>query len=288
MTSQEWAKAWLLVRQNRLIQICLGILVVVVTMSVLAPLLPIADPTRQDLSVVLRPPAWQQNGSLDHPLGTDFLGRDILSRVIWGSRISLLVGIASVALAVVVGVPLGIVAPYYGGKVDEGIMRAFDVVLSIPNLLAAMAVLVVFGASLPVLILVLGLRSTVWYARTMRSKVLGIREEQFVKAAKALGVTDRQIMWRHILPNSLAPVIVLSTIYIGLMIIIESSLSFLGLTKAHVSWGFMVAEGRDYIATSWWTATIPGIMIFVTVLSVNIIGDFLRDVLDPRLQPRVE
>ena len=288
MTSHEWAKAWALLKRNHLVQISLTVLVLVVLMALSAPLLPVGDPQRQDLMAVLKPPFWAATGTTEHPLGTDYLGRDVLSRIVWGSRISLFVGVVSVLIAAAVGVPLGIVAPFYGGKVDEAIMRGFDVVLSIPNLLTAMAVLVVFGPSLPVLIVVLGLRSTVWYARTIRSRVLSLREEQFVKAARALGVDNRRIMARHILPNAMAPIIVLSTIYVGLMIIVESSLSFLGLTKIHVSWGFMIAESRDYVATSWWTATFPGIAIFATVLSVNIIGDFLRDVFDPRLQARAE
>ncbi|HEU5287204.1 MAG TPA: ABC transporter permease [Candidatus Limnocylindria bacterium] len=288
MTRRELDKAWELFKENRLVQIATGLFLLIVLVAIAAPLLPVADPTQQNLSRVLRPPFWMTGADPSHPFGTDHLGRDLLARMVWGSRVSLTVGVGAVLVAALIGVPLGIVAPYFGGKVDEAIMRAFDVVLSIPNLLIAIAVLLALGQSLLILILVLGFRSTVWYARTLRAKVLSIREEQYVKAARAVGLSDLRIMSRHILPNTLAPIIVLSTIYIGLMIVVEAGLSFLGLTRIHVSWGFMVAESREYLATSWWTTTLPGLCIVVTVLSVNVIGDFLRDVFDPRLQVGLE
>jgi peptide/nickel transport system permease protein len=288
MTKRELEKAWELFRENRLVQIAAGLLALIVVIALAAPLLPVADPTHQELSRVLRPPFWLAGADPSHPLGTDHLGRDLLARMVWGSRVSLTVGVGAVLVAALIGIPLGIIAPYFGGKADEAIMRGFDVILSIPNLLIAIAVLLALGQSLTVLILVLGLRSSVWYARTLRAKVLSIREEQYVKAARAIGLSDVRIMYRHILPNTLAPIIVLSTIYIGLMIVVEAGLSFLGLTKIYVSWGFMVAESREYLATSWWTTTLPGLCIVVTVLSVNLIGDFLRDVFDPRLQVGLE
>ena len=288
MTPEERAKAWAMFKQNHFVKVCLVIVLVMSVTALIAPWLPLIDPTRHDLSAILRPPGWSFGGSLDHPFGTDFLGRDIFSRVVWGSRVSIGIGFAAVAVASLIGVSLGIIAPYFGGWIDEVIMRGFDIILSIPHILIAIAVLLVLGQELPILILVLGFRSTVWYARTIRSRVLSIREEQYVKAARALGVSDARIMTRHILRNSMAPVIVLSSIYVGLMIIIESTLSFLGLTAGNVSWGFMVAESRNYLATSWWTATFPGLCIVFVVLSMNVIGDFLRDVFDPRLQARME
>lgn len=288
MTGRELEQAWRLFKENRLVQLAAALLTLIVVVAISAPFLPVADPTQQELSRVLRPPFWLAGADPAHPLGTDHLGRDLLARMVWGSRVSLTVGVGAVLVAAVIGVPLGIVAPYFGGKADEVIMRAFDVVLSIPNLLIAIAVLLALGQSLPLLIVVLGFRSTVWYARTLRAKVLSIREEQYVKAARAIGLSDLRIMARHILPNTLAPIIVLSTIYIGLMIVVEAGLSFLGLTKIYVSWGFMVAESREYLATSWWTTTMPGLCIVVTVLCVNVIGDFLRDVFDPRLQVGLE
>jgi peptide/nickel transport system permease protein len=288
MTKRELEKAWDLFKENRLVQLATGLVGFIVVIALAAPLLPVADPTHQELSRVLRPPFWMAGADPSHPLGTDHLGRDLLARMVWGSRVSLMVGVGAVLVAASIGIPLGIIAPYFGGKADEAIMRVFDVVLSIPNLLIAIAVLLALGQSLAVLILVLGFRSSVWYARTLRAKVLSIREEQYVKAARAIGLSDLRIMYRHILPNTLAPIIVLSTIYIGLMIVVEAGLSFLGLTKIHVSWGFMVAESREHLATSWWTTTLPGLCIVVTVLSVNLIGDFLRDVFDPRLQVGLE
>lgn len=288
MTRRELDKAWSLFKQNRLVQLAVGMLTFIVLVALAAPFLPVADPTAQDLARTLRPPFWMDRADPAHPFGTDSLGRDLLARMVWGSRVSLAVGVSAVAVAAIVGIPLGIIAPYFGGKVDEAIMRTFDVVLSIPNLLIAIAVLLALGQSIVILVLVLGFRSTVWYARTLRSKVLSIREEQYVKAARAVGLGDLRIMFRHILPNTMAPIIVLSTIYIGLMIVVEAGLSFLGLTKIYVSWGFMVAENREYLATSWWTTTLPGFCIFVTVLSVNVIGDFLRDVFDPRLTVGLE
>jgi peptide/nickel transport system permease protein len=284
MTRREWQKAIDLLRVHRLAQVSFVILAFILLTALLAPVLPIPDPRKQNLGSVLLPPFWLEGGMTDHPLGTDFLGRDMLSRVIWGSQISLTVGLSAVALATTLGVAVGLVASYRGGLVDEVVMRVFDTILSIPAILIAVAVLTVLGQSLWILILVLGIRSTVAYARTLRSRVLSIKEQQYIKAARAVGVSEPTIMLRHVLPNCLAPIIVLTTIYIGVMIITEASLSFLGLTSLHVSWGIMVAEARDYLATAWWTATVPGLFIFMTVLSINILGDFFRDVFDPRLQ----
>jgi peptide/nickel transport system permease protein len=285
VTSREWIKAWDLLRADWVLQASVFVLLFAIAIALVAPLLPIGDPERQNLTMALRPPFWLERGVADYPLGTDYLGRDILSRIIWGARTSLLVGFAAVFVAAAVGVPIGLLASYAGGRVDEAAMRTFDVILAIPSILVAIAVLTVFGQSLIVLVLVLGLRSTVWYARTLRSKVLSVKEEQYIKAARAIGVRPSRILLRHVLPNSMAPIIVLSTVYVGLMIILESSLSFLGLTQTHVSWGWMVAESREYIATSWWTATIPGLCILFTVLAINTLGDFLRDVFDPNVQP---
>lgn len=288
MTRREWQKAIDLLKVHRLAQVSFVILALILLAALLAPVLPIPDPRRQNLGSVLLPPFWLEGGVLDHPLGTDFLGRDILSRVIWGSQISLTVGLSAVALATALGVAVGLVASYRGGIADEIVMRIFDTILSIPAILIAVAVLTVLGQSLVILIVVLGIRSTVSYARTLRSRVLSIKEQQYIKAARAVGVREPTIMLRHVLPNCLAPIIVLTTIYIGVMIITEASLSFLGLTSLHVSWGIMVAEARDYLATAWWTATVPGLFIFMTVLSINILGDFFRDVFDPRLQINAE
>ena len=288
MTPEERSKALKLLRHNPVLQASFCAIAFMIILALFAPVLPLEDPDRQDLRSILVPPVWVEHSNWAHPLGTDFLGRDVLSRVVWGTQVSLGVGFSAVALAAIFGVSLGIIAPYYGGWVDEGIMRIFDVILAIPHLLIAIVVLLLLGHSLPILVLVLGVRSTVWYARTLRSRVLSVREEQYVKAARALGARNFGIIWRHIVPNAMAPVFVLTSIYVGLMIIIEASLSFLGLTRGYISWGYMIAESRNYLATSWWTVTMPGLCIVITVLSLNIIGDYLRDVFDPRLQARFE
>lgn len=287
MTEREYRKMLQLLKRNRLVQASLAVMAVMLFLAVAAPLLPLTDPREQDLSAALNPPSFL-GGQPGHLLGTDYLGRDVLSRIVWGTQVSLLVGFSAVAIALLLGVTTGLVSSFHGGWLEEVTMRLVDVVLSVPQVLLAIAVLSVFGQSLAALILVLGFRTSVWYARTIRSRVLSVKQEQYVKAARAMGARGSDIMWRHVLPNSVAPIIVLSTVYIGLMIIVESSLSFLGLTKVHISWGWMIAESRDYLATSWWTATFPGLCVFVTVLSVNILGDFLRDIFDPTLTPSVD
>jgi peptide/nickel transport system permease protein len=271
-------------KRNYLLLVSYLIVAVTIVSSLTVPWWHFVRPTEQHLSEALMPPAWLRGGTTAHLLGTDFLGRDVASRLIWGSRFSLLVGFTSVALAAIVGIPLGTVASYFGGWLDEIIMRLFDMVLAIPPLLVAIAILEVFGSSLFGLVLVLGLRSTVYYSRILRSRVLTIREEQYVEAARALGLSHMRIMSRHILANSFEPLVVLSAIYVGVIVILESSISFLGLTKIHISWGFSVAENLNYLATAWWAATFPGLAIFLFVLAVNVIGDFLRDIFDPQLQ----
>jgi peptide/nickel transport system permease protein len=278
--NREFRKMGRLIRQNVLVQGSLFVILLMIVLAITAPILPLKDPAEQDLMVTLQPPSFTF-GESTHFLGTDYLGRDVLSRIVWGSRISLLVGFSVVAIALLIGVTAGLVASYFGGALEESVMRVVDVVLSIPQVLIAIAVLALFGQSLLILILVLGFRTSVWYARTIRSRVLSVKQEHYVSAARAMGAAHTDIMLRHILPNSIAPIIVLSTVYIGLIIIIESGLSFLGLTKVHISWGWMIAESRDYLATSWWAATFPGLFLFATVFSINILGDLLRDTFDP-------
>ncbi len=269
-------------RGNRLVIVCAAIFAFTILVAIFVPLLPLPDPNKQELGQTLRPPFWESRGSTGHLLGTDYLGRDILSRLAWGTRESLIVGVGAVLLAALVGIAFGVIAPYVGGWVDEVIMRGFDVVLAMPTLLIAIIALTLLGASLPVVILVLGLRMTVYYGRTLRSRVLTVKDELYVKAARVAGLSRRQIMWRHVLPNSVAPAIVLSAIYLGLVILLASSLNFLGLTSGTVSWGFMVAEGLNYLSTAWWAVTLPGLCIMILVFSANVIGDYLRDVFDPR------
>ena len=287
--SGRWreSRTMLLAKRDYMLYASVLIIVTAVMIAVTVPLWHIVAPAQQDLNIALTPPIFEKGGNWSHPLGTDYLGRDELSQLAWGTQISLLVGTLAVLLAAGVGAPLGIVATYRGGALEEVTMRVLDIVLAIPTLLMAIAVLAVFGASLPVLIIVLGLRSTVYFARTLRSRVLTVREEQYVKAAKAVGLPSWRIILRHVAPQTIAPLVVLSTIYVGLMIIVEASLSFLGLASVHVSWGFMAAENINYLSTAWWTELFPGIAILGVVFAFNIVGDFLRDILDPRLQPRL-
>ncbi|ARK22001.1 ABC transporter permease [Sporosarcina sp. P26b] len=264
--------------------IVLAVIFVAAFANVLAPY----DPALIDPTKILKPPFWLDGGSIANVLGTDNLGRDILSRIIYGSRVSLLVGVASVILAGIIGVIVGLFAGYYGGWLDTVLMRLVDSFLSIPNILFALVFLSVFGPSVPTLIVVLGVTNWVAYARIVRGETLSIKEREFVKAARSMGVKNNKIIGRHVLPNVISSFIVISTLSVATTIILEASLSFLGLgvQPPTVSWGGILSDGRDYLATSWWLATFPGIAITVTVLGIIFLGDWLRDVLDPRSQGR--
>ena len=260
-------------------------LLIIVLIAIAAPLLSPANPLKNDLDNRLRPP-FEPLPDGRFLLGGDVLGRDILSRAIWGARISLLVGIIAVFVAGSVGVTLGLLAGFFGGGTDDLIMRIADVQLAIPMLLLAIALIGVLGPSLHNLILVLGISGWVIYARTIRGVVLSLREAQFVEAARSIGVPTGRIMIVHILRNVWTPVIVIATQQMGGMMIAESALSFLGMgvPPPEATWGGMIAEGRNYLSTAWHATTLPGVILVVTVLAVNFFGDGLRDVLDPRLR----
>lgn len=261
-----------------------GVILIAIFADVLAP----HDPAENNLTDILKPPVWLDGGSATYLLGTDNLGRDILSRILYGTRVSLLVGVASVVLAGLIGISVGILAGYYGGFVDQLLMRIVDSFLAIPNILFILVVLAVFEPGISVLIIVIGFTNWVSYARVVRGEVLSIREREFVKAAKTIGTKDSVIMFRHIFPNILPSFIVISTLSVANTILLEASLSFLGLgiQPPTVSWGGMLADGRNYLATNWWLATFPGIAITITVLGIIFLGDWVRDVLDPRIQGR--
>lgn len=253
-------------------------------MAIFAPYLAPHDPAQPQLGARLTPPAWSSGGLSEYLLGTDHVGRDLLSRLIYGSRIALIVGFGGVTIAAVIGVILGLLAGYFGGRLDSIIMRIVDTVLAIPNILLYLTVLAVFGQSLMLLIAVIGCINWTSFARVVRAEAMALRNREFVEASKALGQRSLAIIARHVLPNSMAPIIVIVTLNIATIIILEASLSYLGfgVRPPTVTWGRMLADGRNYIATAWWLASFPGLMITALALSLIFIGDWLRDVLDPR------
>ncbi len=262
-----------------------AVLLVICLAAIFAQQIAPADPELVSMNDRLLAPTWFSHG-WKFCLGADPLGRDVLSRIIFGARISLLVGLTAVGLSGTVGVLLGLLAGYYGGKVDETIMRLADIQLAIPTILLAIALVGVMGPNLRNLIVVLGITGWVIYARTIRGVVLSIRAMQFVEAANALGAGDRRTLLGHILPNLWTPAIVIASQQVGFMIIMESALSFLGLgvQPPTPTWGGMIADGRGYLVTAWHVTTMPGLVLMTTVLAVNFFGDGLRDVLDPRLR----
>lgn len=261
----------------------LTILALVVLAAIFAPLIAPHDPNDQDVTRRLQPPF--KAGST-YVLGTDQVGRDVLSRIIYGTRVALIVGLSAVALSGAIGITLGLLSGFYGGYVDDLIGWVSNVELAFPFVLLAIAVVAVIGANLVNLVVVLSIVAWVTYARIVRAEALAIRDLEFVQAARTIGVGDIRILFRHILPNVMTPVIVIATFEVARMIISEASLSFLGLgVEPRIpSWGSMLADGRQYLATAWWIATFPGLGIVLTVLAINLVGDWLRDVLDPRLQ----
>ena len=264
----------------------LGVIAAAMVVAAFAPALAPSDPVKNRLLDRLTPPMWAQGGSARHPLGTDTLGRDVLSRLLHGARISLIVGLAAVLVAGVVGVGLGLVAGYRGGWADDVLMRLGDIQLAFPVLLLGVVVIAVLGASLVNMILVLGASGWVTYARIARGETLSLKERDFVAAARALGAPARHVVARHLLPNVLPSLMVVTTFSVARTIIAEASLSFLGLglPPPTPSWGAMLDEGRNYITTGWWLALFPGLAILLLVLAINLCGDWLRDALDPRIE----
>lgn len=261
------------------------VLLLVAITALLSTQLTPHDPTFRDISRRLKPPLTEVNGQF-FVLGTDAVGRDILSRIIYGTRITLIVGLASVFFAGSLGVLLGLVSGYFGGWLDTVLMRIADIQLAIPFMVLAIAVAAVLGNSLINTVIVLGITGWVTYGRLVRSETLSVRRHEYVTAAEACGVPSSRILFRHILPNVGASIIVAATQMVARMLIAEASLSFLGLGIPFTTptWGVMIAEGRDYLATSWWVSTFPGLAIVLTVMSANMVGDWLRDVTDPRQQ----
>jgi len=269
--------------------LALAILIAVVVVAIFGPAMSPLDPNRQNIMLRLAEPGAAGPRGATFWLGSDALGRDVLSRLLYGARISLLVGFAAIAVGGTIGIVAGLVSGYFGGWTDDVIMRLGDIQLAFPFILLAIMFLIVLGPGVMNLILVLGIGQWVTYARITRAQTLSLREKEFVEAARALGDGTAAIIFRTILPNIVAPLTVIASFNVASVILAEAALSFLGLgvPPSVPTWGSMLAESRDtLIANKWWLATFPGLAIVVTVLSFNILGDWLRDFLDPRLKER--
>ncbi|HEX2095514.1 MAG TPA: oligopeptide ABC transporter permease [Longimicrobiaceae bacterium] len=278
----QWAIAGRHFRRNRMAMVGLAIMILLYLVTLLTPLIAPYDPAAQEdiLSTQFLPPSGE------YLMGTDKFGRDIFSRVLYGARISLSIGFIAVGISITLGTTIGAVSGYFGGLVDSVLMRFTDMMLSFPRLVLLIVVIALFEPSIWLVVTVLGLTGWMGTARIVRGEVLSLREREFVQAARALGMGDGRIIMRHVIPNTLAPVIVSATLGIGQTILTEASLSFLGLgvQPPTPSWGNMVSDGRDALITAWWIATFPGLAIVFTVIAFNLLGDGLRDALDPRLR----
>ena len=274
--SESWMRLW----RNRLAISGLALVLGLCAAALLAHWLAPYDPDFIDLKQVLMPP------SPAHLLGTDTLGRDVLSRIIFGARVSLLVGFVAVGIATLIGVLVGALAGYYGGVLDQILMRLVDLMLCFPTIFLILAVIAVLGPSIWNIMAVIGLTSWMGVARLVRAEFLSLREREFVVAARALGASDARLIWRHLLPNALTPVMVSATLGVAGAILVESSLSFLGLgvQPPTPSWGNMLTMGKDNIEIAWWLSVFPGLAILVTVMSYNLLGEGIREAIDPRLR----
>jgi peptide/nickel transport system permease protein len=273
-------------RGRRVPVVSIGIITLFVLVAVLAPLLSPADPYEQSLRLRFRPPVWEERGSWAHPLGTDRLGRDQLARIVWGSRVSLAVGALAVLLAGAVGAAVGLVAGYYGGRVDATLMRITDATLSFPVILLALILAVTVGPSFTNVVTAIAVILWARYARVIRGQVLTLMTLDFIAQARIAGASAWRIITRHLLPNTLNTLVVLVTLQVGYVIIVEASLSFLGagIPPPTPAWGSMIAEGRDFVTSAWWVSFFPGLAILLVVLAFNLLGDWLRDTLDPKLR----
>lgn len=262
------------------------ILLAVVIFAVFAGVLAPEAPTYGNLSDAFIPPAWAEGGSWAHLLGTDSLGRDVYSRIVYGARVSLIVSIFAIFIAGGIGTVMGLASGYFGGRIDGVIMRLVDIALALPTILMALVLVAVLQPGIVTVIIVIGCLNWANYARQIRGEVLTVKERDFVVLARSIGSSPARIMSRHILPNVFNTIIVLATLQVGSVILLEATLSFLGLgvPPPEPSWGQMVAEGRNFIVVAWWMALFPGLAIMLTVLSMNLMGDWLRDLLDPRLR----
>jgi peptide/nickel transport system permease protein len=273
-------------RGQRLPVVSLAIIGVFVFAALFASVLSPADPEEQTLRARFMPPVWDERGTWKHVLGTDRLGRDLLSRIIWGSRVSLTAGVLTVLLASAVGACVGLVAGYYGGRVDTVLMRVTDATMSFPVILLALILAVTVGPSFVNVVIAIGVILWARYARVIRGQVLTLMELDFITQARIAGASAGRIILRHLFPNTLNTLVVLTTLQVGYVIIVEASLSFLGagIPPPTPAWGSMISEGRDFVTSAWWVSFFPGLAILLVVLAFNLLGDWLRDTLDPKLR----
>lgn len=280
--NSQWAEMFRMLKKNKMAMLGLIILVILILLALFANV--IADyenvVIKQNLSNRLMPP------NANNWLGTDEFGRDIFARLIHGARVSLKVGILAVGLSIIVGGTLGAISGFYGGKIDNIIMRVMDIFLAVPSILLAIAIVSALGPSIVNLMIAISISSVPRYARIVRASVLSIRDQEFIEAAKAIGASNARIIFKHIIPNSLAPVIVQGTLGVAGAILSTAGLSFIGLgiQPPDPEWGSMLSGGRQYLRYAWWVTTFPGVAIMITILSPNLLGDGLRDALDPRLK----
>ena len=274
----EWRQVWRHLRRNRLAMVGIAVLSLFILSAIFAPFLTPFDPIQVDFGSAFLAP------SSENLLGTDWLGRDNFSRILYGARISLVIGFISVAIGMVMGVPIGALSGYYGGKFDLFIQRIIDILIAFPGILLAIVVVTILGTGVENVMIAVGIASVPIYTRLVRGSVLAIKEQGYVSAAKALGIGDLRIIVRHIMPNCLGPIIVQSTFQIATAILWAAGLGFLGLgaQPPDPEWGAMLSRGREYIRTAHYLTTYPGLAIFFMVLGFNLIGDGLRDALDPR------
>jgi peptide/nickel transport system permease protein len=278
---RKWLKRW------PWVSVAIIVFVLIVP-AIFAGALTPHDPLRGELALRLKPPAWLDGGSWEFPLGTDKQGRDLLTRIIFGSRISLVVASITVVAGATLGSTLGVIAGYYGGMIDRFISWLIDTSLSLPYVLLALVIVAVIGPSFITIIIIITLTMWASFARLARGETLSIREKEYVARARVAGVRRRRIMLRYVVPNLVNSLIILATLQIGRVILLESSLSFIGagIPRPNPSWGVMVADGRDHVLTAWWLSMLPGLAILLVVMAVNLLGDWLRDYLDPKLRQR--
>ena len=264
--------------------VSIAVLAIVVLAAILGDIMAPHDPNGLNLGAAFRPPVWADKGGWAYPLGTDNLGRDILSRIVAGARVSLVSALYAIALSGGIGGLIGMISGYFGGAVDAVIMRLVDIQLSIPSLALALVIAAVFGANFETVVIVIVVTYWTWYARIVRGEILSLKERDYVALARVAGCGTATIFLRHLLPNIMNTLLVLATLQVGQVIIFEASLSFLGLgiQSPDVSWGLMLSDARGYITNAWWAITMPGIAIMVTCLASNMLGDWLRDTLDPK------